>query len=159
MSRVGDFSITCEALDRARVPVATALYARAFEEPWPEAAIADLLKGAGCWGLIAAINGQPVGFTLCRSVLDEVEILTFAVDPERRRLGVGRTLLEEIIRISVKSAESLYLEVGTDNPAALGLYLDAGFKEIGRRKNYYRRADRSLVDALIMRRDLTAGGQ
>ncbi|WP_181905287.1 ribosomal protein S18-alanine N-acetyltransferase [Aestuariispira insulae] len=152
-------AVTCEALDRGQVPIATAIYARAFDEPWPEAAIADLLKGAGCWGLIASVGGEPVGFTLCRSVLDEVEILTFAVDPERRRLGIGRTMLEEVIRISVKSADSLYLEVGTDNPAALGLYLAAGFKEIGRRKNYYRRADRSLVDALIMRRDLAIGGQ
>ena len=45
----------------------------------------------------------------------------------------------------------MFLEVGVDNPSALHLYGILGFVEVGRRKNYYRRANRELVDALVMK--------
>ena len=147
-------TLTFLPLSRETVPVVTRLYARTFEEPWPEAAIGDLLKGTGSWGLLACRDERPVGFALCRTVVDEAEILTFGIDPDLRRTGIGRQMLKEVIKISARNADYLYLEVGADNPAAHALYLSSGFQEVGRRKKYYRRADRSLVDALIMRRAL-----
>jgi ribosomal-protein-alanine N-acetyltransferase len=42
------------------------------------------------------------------------------------------------------------LEVAADNPAARALYARAGFREVGRRRNYYRRPARR-ADALILR--------
>jgi ribosomal-protein-alanine N-acetyltransferase len=52
------------------------------------------------------------------------------------------------------AAESLFLEVAADNPAAIDLYVAAGFAEVGRRRGYYSRRGYPAVDALIMRRDL-----
>ena len=148
--------VSLRAMRPADLPVVTRLYAAAFDEPWPEAAIRELLSGKGSWGLVADLSGEVTAFCLCRTVLDESEILTFAVDPTRRRSGIGRGLLEQLAKTAKETgADKLFLEVGADNPAAQALYFQAGFTEIGRRKDYYLRADRSRVDALLLQKTLS----
>ena len=65
------------------------LHAAAFDHPWSDAAVAELLAGAGVFGLMA-----DQGFILCRTVGGEAEILTLAVHPVARRSGLGRALVE-----------------------------------------------------------------
>ena len=50
-------------------------------------------------------------------------------------------------------ADAMFLEVGSDNPAALALYARLGFVHVGMRKGYYR-ARNSSVDALVLRLSL-----
>ena len=129
-----------------------ALYARSFDDPWPEPSVRELMSTPGTWGLIAERNGQPVGFLLGRVVVDEGEILSVGVDPAARRMGVGRALVTACMNTAKSlAAESLFLEVGADNPAAQALYRALGFKTVGTRREYYRRADGTLVDASIMK--------
>jgi ribosomal protein S18 acetylase RimI-like enzyme len=45
----------------------------------------------------------------------------------------------------------MFLEVGSDNPAALALYAALGFVNVGSRKGYYRGRD-----ALVLRLSLPA---
>ncbi len=52
-------------------------------------------------------------------------------------------------------AKTVHLEVSEDNPGAATLYRKLGFRVTGRRPNYYRRADRRRVAALLMTVDLT----
>ena len=47
-------------------------------------------------------------------------------------------------------AVETFLEVNVRNEPALGLYLGAGFEEVGRRRGYYSDG----ADALIMKRQL-----
>ena len=56
----------------------------------------------------------------------------------------------------VMGAESLFLEVAVDNPAAIGLYRQLGFNEAGLRRGYYRRKAGGPVDALVMRLSLNS---
>ncbi|WP_269715096.1 ribosomal protein S18-alanine N-acetyltransferase [Caulobacter sp. NIBR2454] len=126
-----------------------ALHRAAFEAPWPQAELADLLA-SGSDGLIE--EGQ--GFILWRTAADEAEILTIAVDPAARRAGLGRRLVQAAASAAQgQGAASLFLEVAIDNLAALGLYETAGFEQVGRRRGYYHRPD-GEVDALVMRRAL-----
>ena len=77
-------------------------------------------------------------------------ITNIAVLPEMRQRGVGKALLEKLIEYAVnKKLVFLTLEVRVSNKAAISLYEKCGFKEIGRRKNYYEGRE----DALLLRRD------
>jgi ribosomal-protein-alanine N-acetyltransferase len=56
--------------------------------------------------------------------------------------------MEGLVRAVARAeAKTVHLEVAADNIPALVLYHRLGFKEAGRRKDYYERADGS-VDAL-----------
>jgi len=85
-------------------------------------------------------------------VAGEGEILTIATDPDFQRRGLARMLLERVIKtLRDEGAESLFLEVAIDNPAAIHLYEGVGFKKTGRRKAYYSRKDKPPADAHILR--------
>nr|AYJ09234.1 esterase [uncultured bacterium] len=122
------------------------LHGQSFETPWDTAAFEALLIQQGVFGIC-----HEDGFILCRTVLDEAEILTLAVNPTARRSGLGLRLVEAAAGLAARTgALRLFLEVAEDNPAARGLYARAGFKAEGRRKAYYARKDAPAVDALIL---------
>ena len=137
--------------------VLAALHALAFEPGWDAEEIADLGSGPGAFALIAE-DEAPLGMILCRALAGEAEILTLAVDPAARRRGVGRALVEAAAVLARGAgAQEMFLEVATDNPAALGLYAGTGFATVGQRRGYYSRPNGERVDAVVMRRDLNTG--
>ena len=126
-----------------------ALHAAAFDTPWSAGEIAALMATPGVFALTIDLQG----FILCRAIAGEAEILTLAVDPARRRAGVGRLLVESAAALAAgMGAESLFLEVAGDNLAALALYASAGFERVGLRRSYYA----SGADAVVMRRALNS---
>jgi ribosomal-protein-alanine N-acetyltransferase len=130
-----------------------ALHARAFTtpRPWSEPELAALLADP----LVFLLVEGDAGFLLGRAVAGEAELLTIAVAPEARRLGLGRKLVSRFIyQARLRGAESAFLEVAEDNAAARGLYLAAGFAEAGRRRGYYRTPEGQAVDALVLARPL-----
>jgi ribosomal-protein-alanine N-acetyltransferase len=140
----------------ADAPRLAALHAASFEAGWTEEAIAELLAAQGAIGLVAEGPSGPDGFLIAREAAGEAEIITIAVDPARRGLGLGLQLVEAAVDAArAAGAESLFLEVAVDNAAALALYRRAGFQEAGRRPRYYARRAGPPADALILRRDLT----
>jgi ribosomal-protein-alanine N-acetyltransferase len=122
-----------------------ALHAACFAEAWGAAAISQLLSTPGAF----AIHNDN-GFVLARAAGGEAEILTLAVHPHARGQGLGRALLQSaIVRLEAQGAQSLFLEVGADNPHALALYAGLGFAKVGLRKHYY-----GGGDALVLRLSL-----
>jgi ribosomal-protein-alanine N-acetyltransferase len=100
-------------------------------------------------------NEEVAGFIMSRLTPPDAEILTFAVEPARRGLGIGKDLLNRhVTSLERGGARLVFLEVGEDNAAALALYGRMGFKAIGRRDNYYLRADGGRQAALTMRLDI-----
>ncbi|WP_036282052.1 GNAT family N-acetyltransferase [Methylocystis sp. ATCC 49242] len=95
------------------------------------------------------------GFILSRLLPPDAEILTFAVDPARRGVGLGRMLLDKHLEnLERGGARLVFLEVADDNEAALKIYSRAGFKEIGRRENYYQRANGERRAAINLRLEM-----
>jgi tRNA threonylcarbamoyladenosine biosynthesis protein TsaB len=130
------------------------LHAAAFERPWEEAALRDLLAGPGVFAFHA-----PSGFVLARAAGGEAEILTLAVLPSARGRGLGRALVQAAMVHAAKTgAQAMFLEVGTDNPAALALYTSLGFQRVGARKGYYASHSQSAGDALVLKAALSPAG-
>jgi ribosomal-protein-alanine N-acetyltransferase len=135
------------------------IHAEHFLRPWSEDEFLSLLDQQPVFGFAAWQVGQrrarPVGFVVARLAAGEAEILTIAVARSHRRLGLGRDLMEAVLRaLHAERAEALFLEVDETNAAALALYRRLGFREVGRRPGYYERADAPRSAALVMRRDL-----
>lgn len=132
------------------------VHARAFDAPWSAADIAALMDGPGVTAWLVE-TGAPVGMSLVRIVAGEGEVLTIGVAPAARRQGVGDALVAAAVVVATtRGAESLFLEVAADNPAARALYAKAGFVSVGRREGYYRRAQGPPADALVLRRSLNS---
>lgn len=130
-----------------------------WDEPWSQQSFAGILATPGAIGLLAAQDGDPVGFALGRVAADEGEVLLIATHPERRRQGVARTLLRNLLQqLAAAGAARVFLEVAAPNAAALTLYRSAGFDTVGRRPNYYRsiagRSGESAVDALLLSQEI-----
>jgi len=129
------------------------LHATSFDRPWDEAALRALLAGPGVFALAAHHEGRMAGFVLARAAGGEAEILTLAVMPAARGRGLGRALVRAAAaRAAMLGAEGLFLEVGTENPAALALYARLGFARVGARKSYYdSRSQAGSGDALVLK--------
>lgn len=130
------------------------LHAAAFtrERPWTAEEFESLLASPH-----VRLFSRRTGFALTRTVAGESELLTLAVDPARRRRGIGRALTEEWLAAVAAEAGSAFLEVASDNLPALALYRSLGFDEAGLRKGYYARPGATHADAILMQRRLTLG--
>lgn len=79
-----------------------------------------------------------VGFFFGRIVADEGELLNLVVRAEYRRAGIGATLLSAgLAALKTRGIRSCWLEVRSQNLAAIRLYEKLGFCLIGKRQNYY----------------------
>ena len=134
------------------------LFERAFDEPYGTAAVTDLTKSPATWSLVGFAEPEgldvPVGFVIGMKAADMAEIYSIGVPPEYRRKGYARALLANALEAcSSDGAETVYLEVAADNGEAIRLYERSGFRQDGRRKNYYRRGN-NRIDAIMMARGL-----
>ena len=97
-----------------------------------------------CWGLVE--GGQLLALACGWLVVDELHITAVAVDPARRRQGLGRRVLELLLeRAAAAGAAHATLEVAASNGAAVALYGRCGFSTAGVRRAYYRNGDDALV--------------
>jgi ribosomal-protein-alanine N-acetyltransferase len=103
------------------------------------------------------VRGSPQGFVLGRCIADEAEVLTLAVDPMARRKGTGRHLMQEfLVEAAKRGATTAFLEVASNNPAAISLYSRLDFVQTGLRKGYFQAPDGLRTDALVLARGLDA---
>lgn len=121
-----------------------------FSDPWSTQDFRDCVTSDALF-LVAEADGDVGGYVVALDAADEGEILNLAVAPSGRRHGLGRALVEAMLRL-LKEREvcQVYLEVRESNAAARALYAAQGFKEVGRRQQYYRRP---VEAAIVLRRD------
>jgi ribosomal-protein-alanine N-acetyltransferase len=123
------------------------------DDPWPAAAFNRELASAHNHYVGARVGETLVGYAgisrLGRTPPFEYEVHTIGVDPAYQGQGIGRRLLGELLAFA--DGGVVYLEVRTDNEAAIALYHSEGFTQIGLRRRYYRV---SGADAYTMRREV-----
>jgi len=89
--------------------------------------------------LVAEEAGALCGFVCAQAVAGEWEIENVVVDAGFLRRGIASELVRELIqRAQNKAAPAILLEVRESNLPARGLYEKHGFREVGRRRAYYR---------------------
>lgn len=130
------------------IPQIAALERECFSHPWSE----DMLREE-LWNeravIVAAVadDGTVAGYAGLQTVLDEGYIGNVAVSPAYRRQGVGSELIAAFVRFGAAKLAFLTLEVRASNTPAVRLYEKHGFRQAGRRKNYY---DDPKEDAILM---------
>jgi ribosomal-protein-alanine N-acetyltransferase len=128
-----------------------------FTNPWTRQMFLWELQNVGVsYGYVLRTPEWPVAaFCTVWVVLDEIHINNVAVRPECRGGGVGRALLEFVLRLGAGlGARRATLEVRRSNAAALKLYERLGFAVGGVRRNYY---SNPVEDALVLWRESEGG--
>ncbi len=123
-----------------------------IDDPYELTALRDELSLRQSRTLGFVEKGQLLGALLAWLVVDELQIMQVIVTPDARRRGVGKAMVQQVLRRArAAGAITATLEVRASNQAAIGLYEGHGFAVDGRRPRYYPSGE----DALLMRCDLT----
>ena len=116
--------------------------------------------------IVAEKDGVIIGYVLCRiesgfsglslktlGISKKGHIISIAVLPENRNIGVGYALVDEALHAMSMSyeAKSCYLEVRVSNDVALSLYKRLGFEVERTLKEYYSDGE----DAYIMSKKIS----
>lgn len=140
----------------ADLPAVLAIEGQSFSMPWSEATFRGLLRRTDADLFVAEVNHELIGYTVFWAVLDQGELGNVSVAPEWRRKGIGHLLIDTVLaRASERGVSEIYLEVRVSNTGAQQLYNRYGFRQVGRRRNYYLEP---TEDALVMRLDLDLPG-
>ena len=104
----------------------------------------DLEKNSLAHYFVYEDNDEIVGY-IGSWISDNTTILNFCVKKEYRGKGIGRLLLEEVLKIK---EGSITLEVRKSNLKAISFYEKNGFQSVLIRPNYYSNGE----DAILMLR-------
>src|SRR6266853_4706554 len=104
------------------------------------------LVGSGAV-LVAEEAGKLCGFVCAKAIAGEWQIENVVVAAEFLRRGIANQLVRELIqRAASEAASAILLEVRESNLPARRLYEKQGFREVGRRRVYYRNP---MEDAIL----------
>ena len=130
----------------------------AYDDAWPARTFEEELRNAFAHyrvavesppeapGALAAIRrkiaGSPdriLGFMGCWYMVDQIHLVTLAVDPEEQGRGVGRRLLLDLFDLArISELNTGVLEVRVTNTRARRLYEEFGFRLKGTLHQYYK---------------------
>ncbi|TSE02088.1 ribosomal-protein-alanine N-acetyltransferase [Skermania sp. ID1734] len=127
------------------------------DSPWSASAFRSELTHSGNRYFVALDDATVVGYAGIAlrgsTFFPESEVHTIAVAGNYRRFGLGSQLLRLLLVAAESHGGAVFLEVRTDNDAAIALYRKFGFDIVGTRPNYYQP---SGADAFTMRREPVA---
>lgn len=125
---------------------------KSFSDPWNKSFFSQDIDNQSALPLVAKADDKIIGYVCLWKILDEIQISNIAVCPERRRRGIGEEMMQRILKMTKEQDyRRISLDVRISNKAAINLYQKFGFREAGRRKNYYRHPQE---DALILEKVL-----
>jgi len=134
-----------------------------FETSVPTWEAWDQGRLAAC-RIVAEEAGSVVGFaalspTSKRTVYAGVAEVMIYVEAGRRGRGVGRRLLEALVRASEEAGVwTLQAGIFPENRASIALHLDLGFRLVGTRERLGRTADGRWRDVVLLERRSTVAG-
>ncbi|MEG0990635.1 MAG: ribosomal protein S18-alanine N-acetyltransferase [Gordonibacter sp.] len=110
-----------------------------FRDPWTPLAFAlDLRHNPQAHYRMALCGGRLAGYAGWWDTPEGAVMVRIAVDPVQRGVGVGRALVEQVVRDARKArCEALLLEVRAANEGARAFYARLGFEEACMRQGYY----------------------
>ncbi len=123
-----------------------------FSQPWSKDFFKALYEKHRDDFLIAELSKKIVGYILGYKKSKELgSIKTMAVDPNRRRQGIGTKLINFLIKKLKKGGvKKIFLHIRTKNRIANAFYKKLGFKVVKTVKNYYQNGD----NAYLMKKEI-----
>jgi ribosomal-protein-alanine N-acetyltransferase len=122
---------------------------RVHVSPWSCGNFTDALTSNYVCKVCEA-EGEILGYAVLMVAVDEAHLLNISIVAEYQRKGLGRWFLGATMKTArAINMRRMLLEVRLSNAAALGLYRDVGFREIGLRRGYYS-TDNGREDAVVM---------
>jgi len=135
---------------------------KCLPENYPEWFFRDHLVNWGEAFLVAEVDGEVVGYVMCRvelglgvivkGLVRRGHVISLAVLPEHRRKGIATALMKEALKVlrDKYGCKEVYLEVRVSNLPAIKLYEKLGFKRVKIIPMYYADGE----DAYLMARSL-----
>ena len=148
--RAAEKTIRCREMTGSDLKQVAAIERETFSEPWSEESFLSSLLSPDTLYVVAARGDEEevVGYAGLLCSFENADITNVAVRMSDRRNGIGRRMMEELIRAGQeRGVRNFALEVRKSNTAAVELYRQMGFEIEGVRKNYYKAPKE---DALIM---------
>ncbi|MBT8131086.1 MAG: ribosomal protein S18-alanine N-acetyltransferase [Gammaproteobacteria bacterium] len=153
MNAVVETQYVIRPMTRADVALIEKIEKQTYPYPWSGGIFRDCLQAGYCCEVVAC-RGGILGYAVMSLGAREGHILNLCVAPEGRGQGLGRKLLDHLIRSARGEADMLFLEVRPSNKRARRLYDQAGFNQIGVRPDYYPH-QQGREDALILAFDIS----
>jgi ribosomal-protein-alanine N-acetyltransferase len=125
-----------------------------FATPWTEKMFEEEFgkDWAHVWVAERIPERRVCGFSVFWTAYDEIHLLNIATEPDSRRTGIARAMMQSLLSFAHASAAAhIVLEVRPSNHGAIRLYQQMAFRPVGVRPRYY--ADNG-EDAVVMIRVL-----
>lgn len=98
---------------------------------------------------VAILDSEIVGYASFRYVGKQGDVNTVAVASNQQGKGIGTALMDWLeSQAALRNVREIFLEVRSDNEAAIKMYAARGYERIDIRRNYYG----NTIDANIMRK-------
>lgn len=117
-----------------------------FDDFWNFEIFKEELANTNSMYLVLKYENEIVSFGGIKIILDEADIMNIVTKKDKRNQGFAKFLLNELITIAEEqNCKTITLEVDENNLPAIKLYTDFEFKEVGKRKNYYKNGDTAIL--------------
>lgn len=120
-----------------------------FDDLWTLQIFKEELGNNNSSYLVLYYKNEIVCFGGIKIILDEATLMNIVTKKQNRKQGFAKILLTNLIKIAKeKKCISMTLEVNQNNFPALHFYKSFNFKEVGKRKNYYKNGDTAVLMTL-----------
>lgn len=117
-----------------------------FDDFWNFEIFKEELANTNSMYLVLKYENEIVSFGGIKIILDEADIMNIVTKKDKRNQGFAKFLLSKLITMAKEqNCKTITLEVNENNLPAIKLYKDFKFKEIGKRKNYYKNGDTAIL--------------
>lgn len=133
---------------RRDMPAVLDIEGQSFEFPWSEDDFIRCLRQRNCIGMVAETEDRVVGYMVYELHKNRLHILNFAVDPQFRRSGIGKAMVQKLTsKLSYERRSRIMLEIRETNLPAQLFFRDMGFRAICILREFY---EDSPEDAYLM---------
>jgi ribosomal-protein-alanine N-acetyltransferase len=135
----------------SRVEAVAAIEASAYAFPWSRGNFIDSLAAGYLAEVMLDAAGDVLAYQVAMQGVDELHLLNLTVAPTHWGRGLGRHLLDRLVRHARGvPAGAVWLEVRQSNARARRIYERYGFVQVGVRRGYYPAPQGAREDAVVM---------
>lgn len=123
---------------RRDLPEVLQIEKASFEDGWKEEDFLVALRQVNCIGNVAEIGEKIVGFFLWEMQQGFLKITNFAIDPNYRRQGIGKAMIQKLFTKLQENRNRITMMVKESNLPAQLFFKTMGFECTGIKKRFYR---------------------